>query len=107
MIIFGNKSGGYVLGSKNRNDPDDPGKFSPDVCGGGGSKNTWVPPGPKVGFLCQKAKDRAYCSRMKDCGDTSVSDRWESEDWTEEEGESTQGGILITEGAEGNDLTFF
>jgi len=67
MIIYGNKSGPA--------DPDNPGKFSPDVCGGGGSKNTWIPPGPNVAFECQKAKDRAYCNKMKDCGDSSVSDR--------------------------------
>jgi hypothetical protein len=58
MIAFGNKTGPIE-----------------DVCGGGGSKNTWVAPGPNVAFECQKAKDRAYCSKMKDCGDTSVSDR--------------------------------
>jgi len=58
MISFGNKSGPIE-----------------DVCGGGGSKNTWVAPGPNVAFECQKAKDRAYCNKMKDCGDTSVSDR--------------------------------
>jgi hypothetical protein len=67
MIIYGGQSAPA--------DPDNPGKFSPDVCGGGGSKNTWIPPGPNVAFECQKAKDRAYCSKMKDCGDTSVADR--------------------------------
>ena len=66
-IIFG--------GQKAPADPNNPGKFSNDVCGGGGQKNTWVPPGPNVAFECQKAKDRAYCKRMKDCGDTSVSDK--------------------------------
>ena len=67
MIIYGGQSAPA--------DPDNPGKYSPDVCGGGGSKNTWTPPGPNAAFQCQKAKDRAYCSKMKDCGDTSVSDR--------------------------------
>ena len=67
MIIFG--------GQKAPADPNNPGKFSDDVCGKGGQKNTWIPPGPNVAFECQKAKDRAYCKRMKDCGDTSVSDR--------------------------------
>jgi len=67
MIIYGGQSAPA--------DPDNPGKFSPDVCGGAGSKNTWIPPGPNVAFECQKAKDRAYCSKMKDCGDTSVADR--------------------------------
>lgn len=66
-IIFG--------GQKAPGDPNNPGKFSNDVCGGGGQKNTWIPPGPNVAFECQKAKDRAYCKRMKDCGDTSVSDK--------------------------------
>ena len=66
-IIFG--------GQKAPGDPNNPGRFSNDVCGGGGQKNTWVPPGPNVAFECQKAKDRAYCKKMKDCGDTSVSDR--------------------------------
>ena len=67
MIIYGGQSAPA--------DPDNPGKFSPDVCGGGDAKNTWTPPGPNAAFSCQKAKDRAYCSKMKDCGDTSVSDR--------------------------------
>ena len=58
MIAFGNKTGPIE-----------------DVCGGGGSKNTWIAPGPNVAFECQRAKDRAYCSKMKDCGDTSVSDK--------------------------------
>ena len=66
-IIFG--------GQKAPGDPNNPGRFSNDICGGGGQKNTWVPPGPNVAFECQKAKDRAYCKRMKDCGDTSVSDK--------------------------------
>jgi len=58
MITYGNKNGPLS-----------------DVCGGAGQKNTWISPGPNVAFECQKAKDRAYCNRMKDCGDTSVADR--------------------------------
>jgi hypothetical protein len=66
-IIFG--------GPKAPADPNNPGKYSNDVCGGGGQKNTWIPPGKDAAFQCQKAKDRAYCNRMKDCGDTTVADR--------------------------------
>ena len=66
-IIFG--------GQKNPADPNNPGKFSSDVCGGAGKKNTWIPPGKDAAFMCQKAKDRAYCGKMKDCGDTTVADR--------------------------------
>ena len=51
-IIFGSQ--------KNPADPNNPGKFSSDVCGGGGKKNTWIPPGKDAAFMCQKAKDRAY-----------------------------------------------
>ena len=53
MIVHGDKDGPTV-----------------HVCGGGGQKNTWVPPGPNAAFNCQKMKDRAFCNRMKDCGDT-------------------------------------
>jgi hypothetical protein len=38
-----------------------------DVC----SKKNWIPPGPQVGYYCQKKKEQELCKTMKDCGDST------------------------------------
>jgi hypothetical protein len=38
-----------------------------DVC----TKKNWIPPGPKVGYYCQKKKEQELCKTMKDCGDAT------------------------------------